>query len=111
MLRILAIAVLAVASLPSRAADAPTDSRQHRHYRAAPGAVRPQSTYPLSPRAQAIRRADGCWRGCEANAGRALQACLRISDVNGCVRKNDAADRRCLSACRLYGGPLVNLAE
>jgi hypothetical protein len=67
--------------------------------------------YPVSWRARKIRRADNCWRGCQAEAGRAFQTCLRVNNSNDCVQSNDAADRYCLRQCRSYGGPLLNLAD
>jgi hypothetical protein len=63
--------------------------------------------YPLSWRAAKIRRADRCWRGCLAAAGREFQRCLRFEPATGCVPWNDANDRACLRACRLSGGPLL----
>ena len=73
----------------------------------------PASTgpYPWSRRAAKIRRADRCWRACLANTAREFQACLRIARPSDCVPANAAADRYCLRACRLGGGPLVHLAE
>jgi len=67
--------------------------------------------FPLSWRAAKIRRADRCWRACLADAGREFQHCLRLESATDCVPWNDANDRACLRACRLSGGPLLNLAE
>jgi hypothetical protein len=67
--------------------------------------------YPLSWRAAKIRRADRCWRGCLAAAGREFQRCLRHEAAAGCVPWNDANDRVCLRACRLSGGPLVGFSD
>lgn len=67
--------------------------------------------YPLTWRAAKIRRADRCWRACLADASRDFQRCLRVESATDCVPWNDANDRACLRACRLYGGPLVNMAD
>jgi len=67
--------------------------------------------YPLSWRAAKVRRADRCWRGCLAAAGREFQRCLRFEAATACVPWNDANDRACLRTCRLSGGPLLELAD
>jgi hypothetical protein len=106
MWRMLAVLLIAAFSNTGEAADAPDASRFARGH--AQTAAASQHTYPSNWRARKIRRADGCWRGCQASAGRMLQACLSAGDTNGCVRQNDAADRTCLRACRIYGGPLAD---
>jgi hypothetical protein len=70
-----------------------------------------QGPYPLSWRAAKIRRADRCWRGCLAGAGREFQRCLRFEAATDCVPWNDANDRVCLRECRLSGGPLVGFSD
>ena len=65
--------------------------------------------YPLSWRAEKVRRADRCWRGCLAETGREFQACLRQHRPTDCVHRNAAADRYCLRTCRLAGGPWVDV--
>jgi hypothetical protein len=102
MLRILTIAIVAALLVPThgQAADIATGARHQVHAAKVP--------YPLSWRARKIRQADNCWRGCEAEAGRGFQACLRRHEARDCVQANDAADRYCLQTCRLYGGPLVD---
>jgi hypothetical protein len=56
------------------------------------GAFRLESggAYPLTWRAAKIRRADHCWRGCLAHAGRDFQRCLRVEPATNCVPWNDA---------------------
>jgi hypothetical protein len=118
MLRIPTI-VLIVATLlpmpalvPALAADAPAVPR-HRHVHRAE-TMRPVvwvTVYPLSWRTRKIRKADNCWRGCQAAAGYSFQSCLRVNATNDCVAHNDAADRFCLRECRLSGGPILNIPQ
>jgi hypothetical protein len=67
--------------------------------------------YPLSWRAAKIRRADGCWHACLANTGRSFQACLRAHRPTLCVGWNADANHHCLRACRLAGGPWIDVFE
>ena len=102
--------VLLVLPVPAPGADrgdiqAEPTHRVHSSYPAHSG------PYPWSRRAAKIRRADRCWRGCLADTGRDFQACLQVARPTDCVAGNAAADRYCLRACRLGGGPLVPLAE
>ena len=113
MLRILAVVRVAAAMVPAlaSAADLAGATSHHRAVRQMPRPCQWDGAYPLSWRARKIRRADNCWRGCQAEAGRAFQTCLRVNNSNDCVQSNDAADRYCLRQCRSYGGPLLNLAD
>lgn len=64
---------------------------------------------PRSPEAQLVWAGDACWRGCAHDCGRHLQACLAVESSGNCLSQNDACDRFCQRACRLYGGPLLPL--
>lgn len=105
--------VVAVLALPAAAHGADgrdlrtvPKSRAHAAY-----TVHAPGPYPWSRRAAKIRLAERCWRACLAESARDFQACLRVARPTACVAGNAAADRYCLRACRLGGGPLVRLAD
>jgi hypothetical protein len=107
----LALAVTLAAPMSARGADlgdaaGPPGYRSPASYQA-----RFAGPYPLSWRARKIRRADRCWRGCLAEAGRDFHACLRVHRPTVCVQWNGSANLHCLNECRLSGGPWVTLAE
>ncbi len=62
---------------------------------------------PRSPAASLVWAGDACWRGCAMDCGRHYQACLSVDAQPNCTAQNDACDRFCQRACRLYGGPLL----
>jgi hypothetical protein len=112
ILRLALIAMLTTA-LPALAlgADGAAVRRAPQHRDRPSYALVGPSPYPLSRRAAKIRLAERCWRACQSDAGRAFQACLRQHWENACVRRNAAADRYCLRACRIGGGPWVTVEE
>ena len=108
---LLAVATVALLGLTTSAfaADFAPAHRAKAHWQGA--GARHEVPALLSWRARKIRAADRCWRDCQADEGRGFQACLRVYSLSGCAAANDAADRSCLRACRLSGGPLLNLAD
>jgi hypothetical protein len=62
---------------------------------------------PRRPAASLVWAGDACWRGCAMDCGRHYQACLSVDAQPNCTAQNDACDRFCQRACRLYGGPLL----
>jgi hypothetical protein len=107
MIARLALVSIAVVLLPSLALAADlSEMRDRPKHRAYSVHARP---YPLSWRAAKLRYADRCWRGCLAETGREFQTCLRTYGLDHCVAWNASADRHCLRACRLAGGPWVDL--
>jgi hypothetical protein len=66
---------------------------------------------PRSPQAQTVWASNACWRGCEQQCGWRFQACLRIDPQAECGAQTESCDRSCQSQCRMYGGPLLDLAN
>jgi hypothetical protein len=66
---------------------------------------------PRSPQAQTVWASDACWRGCEQQCGWRYQICLGLEGQGECMAQTDACDRSCQGQCRIYGGPLLNLAN
>ena len=62
---------------------------------------------PRSPAASLVWSGDACWRGCAMDCGRHFRTCLSADAPENCIGQNDACDRFCQRACRLYGGPLL----
>ncbi|HET6376417.1 MAG TPA: hypothetical protein VFF88_10240 [Methylocella sp.] len=95
--------LLAIGAVSGEAAEVGVSRRQ---------AATPATVYrvvPRSPAAQLVWAADACWRGCAQDCGRQFQACLSADLPESCVARNDACDRFCQGACRIYGGPLLPL--
>ena len=100
-LSLLLAAVLMVLGLaPATAADAVI-----RHRSAIAASMTEYRVIPRSPVAQTVWASDVCWRGCAQDCGRQFKICL--SQGESCVSQNNACDRACQRACRIYGGPLL----
>jgi hypothetical protein len=68
------------------------------------------SPYPSSKRAASVWESDLCWKQCTNQAGWRFEICTPQSGPEACRFQVDADNRACLRACRLRGGPMVNLA-
>lgn len=64
-----------------------------------------------SRRAAAVWASESCWRGCTSQCGAEFQACLRVEWIDNCNNRDNACNRTCQKACRLYGGPLLNWTD
>jgi hypothetical protein len=78
---------------------------------------RPLAQQPDEPRlalrgvsrlSAAVRASDPCWQGCQARCSGAFRSCVAHGPLAPCVAGANACDLRCLRACRLKGGPLVD---
>jgi len=59
----------------------------------------------------AVQVSDACWRACTVHCGGRFQACLGAARLNDCLAGQDHCDVACQAQCRVYGGPLLNLAD
>ena len=69
------------------------------------------SPYPFSKRAASVWESDFCWRTCTGQTAWRFEACQIAHGLEACRFPHDADNRACLRACRLRGGPWVNLAN
>ena len=76
-----------------------------------PGNREHTSPYPMSKRAASVWVSDFCWNDCTGQSGWKFQACARAHGPELCRFQLDTDNRACLRACRLRGGPMVNLAN
>jgi hypothetical protein len=68
------------------------------------------SPYPSSKRAASVWVSDLCWRACTGETSHRFEVCVPASGPEACRFAHDADNRSCLRACRLRGGPMLNLA-
>ncbi len=69
------------------------------------------SPFPMSSRSAAVWQSDECWRPCAANTAWRFAKCIRAAGADACRATMDADDRACLRACRVRGGPYLNITD
>src|SRR5262245_29397664 len=110
-MRALAALALLVAGLvaPAAAHDYSYANRPQVIFPAPRGGSVHVSPFPMSKRALAVWKSDACWRDCTSDAAWRFERCFGPFGPEVCRAGMDADDRACLRACRLRGGPYLNI--
>ena len=111
MQRIAAALLLLGVALPAAATDYSYANRPQVLFPGPRGDRAHVSPFPMSRRAAAIWASDLCWRDCTSASAWRFSRCILDFGADPCRAAMDADDRACLRACRLRGGPYVNITD